>query len=226
MKKLLLLTLLTALTACESTGKGSSVQHTAIPGSKYLQINNGSFDRIVIHDKNVFAKYDKIIFSSLKFDKFTVKPNADNRINRSWVLESADKFAYDGYFKDEVLRIFDDGHAAEVFGLGAGKDTRTLYAEVRLLELDPLVAKYGAEDVGPAGRKSVISLGSLTIQILLVDSVTNEFVAVIEDGRDLAVGISGTTQTNKATDAHVWKQAFHIWLSRLKETATQLKTGV
>ena len=226
MKKLLLLTLLTALSACESVGKANSVQQTAISGSNYLQIRNGLFDRIVIRDKNAFAKYDKIIFSPLKFDKFTIKPNTDNRINKSWVLEPADKFVYDGYFKDEALRIFDNGHATEVFGLGAGKDAHTLYAEVRLLELAPLVAKHGAEDVGAAGRKSVESFGSLTIQILLVDSVTNEFVAVIEDGKDLAVRISGTTQTNRATDAYLWKKVFQTWLSRLKETATQLKTGV
>lgn len=218
MKLLWIWLLLVFVSGCQKT-----ISHKPIGGSAYFQVENTPFDRMIIKNQNAFDGYDKIIFSALKFDQFEVSPSRDHKIDKSWELDVSDKLEYAGYFKDELLGVFGGEHADELFGLGTGRNDSTLYAEVRLLRLNPLVAKHGEITSGTVSQKSVESFGALTVQIMLVDSLTNEFVAVIEDGKDLATGSSVRSAVNKATDAYVWKKTFQGWLSDLKDTAVMLK---
>lgn len=168
---------------------------------------------------------DKVIFSALKFDKVEVMSSRDKRIDDSWELSVDDKLEYASYFKDELLKVFGGEHAATPFGLGTGRDEQMLYAEVRLLQLNPRVAKHGEDTSGTIGSTALESFGGLTVQIILIDSVTEEFVAVIEDARDLSTNSPIKSVVNKASAAHIWKKTFNSWLRDLKSTLIELKSG-
>lgn len=218
MRVVWLLVLLLAVAGCQT-----NITYQPINNSAYLQVKNSPFDRFIASDKKVFSQYDKVIFSALKFDKFEVVPSRDRQITSSWELSVDDKLEYASYFKDELLKVFGGDQAATTFGLGTGRDERTLYAEVRLLKLNPLVAKHGENTSGTISRKALESFGALTVQIILIDSVTEEFVAIIEDARDLATSSQVKSVVNKASAAHIWKKTFNSWLRDLKSTLTELK---
>lgn len=218
MKVIWLLLLTMAVGGCQK-----NVVYKPIENSEYFAVKDSPFDRFIVSDEGVFSQYDKIIFSALKFDKFEVAHSRDNRISRSWELSVDDKLEYANYFKGELLTVFGGDQAATPFGLGTGRNQQTLYAEVRLLKLNPLVAKYGENTSGTVSVKAIESFGALTVQIILVDSVTEKFVAVIEDVRDLATNSHVKTVVNKTTEAYVWKKTFNLWLSSLKATLTELK---
>ena len=194
-----------------------------IPQSEFIQVTKGSFDRFVVKDKKILAKYDRIVFSKLMFDEFTITPSKNKEINETWVLTEEDKKEYSEYFKDELLGIYDGESVQQPFGLANGKSASTLLAKTQLLTLRPIVAKNGLDEHKTIGSQSVESLGSLTVRITLVDSMTNEFVAVLEDGQDLAAGSSGLGANNRSNNAHIWKKAFHVLLADLKDTLTELK---
>lgn len=207
-----------------TAGCQKNITYQPINDSAYFLVSNSPFDRFIVSDKKVFSQYDKMIFSALKFDKFEVAPSRDKRVDDSWELSVDDKLEYASYFKDELLKVFGGDQAATPFGLGTGRDERTLYAEVRLLHLNPLVAKHGEDTSGTISRKALESFGALTVQIILVDSVTEEFVAVIEDARDLATNLPVKTVVNKASAAYMWKKTFNSWMRDLKSTLTTLKS--
>lgn len=218
MKVIGLLVLLMAAAGCQQ-----NVAYKPISNSAYIQVENTPFDRFIVRDKEVFSQYDKVIFSALRFDQFEVVRSRDKRVYDSWELSVDDKVEYASYFKDELLKVFGGDKAATQFGLGTGRDERTLYAEVRLLQLNPLVAQHGENTSGTISRVTVESFGVLTVQMVLIDSVTEEFVAVIEDARDLATSSQVKSVVNKASATYAWKKTFNSWLQDLKATLTALK---
>ncbi len=59
---------------------------------------------------------------------------------------------------------------------------------------------------------------------MLINSVTEKFVAVIEDGRDLSIGSNMKSYVNKSQQAYLWKKAFRGWMHELKSTLSDIKT--
>lgn len=209
------------LAGCQKT-----IGYKSVEGSEILQVENTLFDRMLVADKAAFAGYDKIVFSELTFDKFEVKSSGDTIIDRTWELTSEDKAIYARYFKDEMLKIYSGVNAQDEFGLGTGLNDHTLRAEFRLVRLAPYTAKHGEDVSGTISKQSVESFGALYVQILLVDSSTNKFVALIEDGKELTTDRPFKPVLNKSSDALAWKRVFAGWLQDLKQTTSLLKSGV
>ena len=215
----LLFTLAVLLTAnfCNALG------FKAVTNSEYIQVTKSPFDRFVIKDKKILTKYDKVIFKKLAFDEFVIKRSPSKAIDRTWVLTNEDKDQYAEFFKSELLDIYAGEYAQQLFGLGEGRSPNTLLARPELLILLPLVAKNGEDISGTMHLEGVESFGSLSIRITLVDSVTNEIVAIIEDGKDLNVRSTSRSANNKATNNYAWQKNFSLWLTNLKSTLTELK---
>lgn len=203
-------------------GCSSTITAKKIPDSEYYQLTNTSFDRFIISDKEALNNYTKIIFSPLKFNHLSIK-SRDKKIANSWNFSTKDKVYYTTLLKDEIISVFASPNRDEDFVLGENKAKGTLYAEVRLLEFSPLVANYGETTSGTISRKAIESYGGLSIQILLVDSETNEFVAVLEDGRELAKVASTKIAVNKTTNSYLWKKTFNYWLKELRSDLTKIK---
>lgn len=215
----------TLLIALYLAGCQKTIGYKSIEDSDILQVENTLFDRMLVADREAFTGYDKIVFSELTFDKFEVKSSGNTRIDRTWELTSEDKATYARYFKDEMLKIFSGANTGDEFGLGTGLNDRTLRVEFRLIKLAPYTAKHGEDVSGTISKQSVESFGALYVQILLVDSSTNRFVAVIEDGKELTADRPFRPVLNKSSDAMAWKRAFAGWLEDLKQTASLLKNG-
>jgi hypothetical protein len=199
------------------------VELQVIPGSDYLQVKGSAFDRFVVKDKKVLEKYDKIIFSMLKFDKFEISKSGNRQIDKTWVLTQEDKDQFAGQFKTELLNVYAGDKAQQLFGLGDNKASNILLARAELLTLLPLTAKYGENISGNFSTEALESFGSLTMRITLVDSETNAFVAIVEDGKSLNVSANNKSVSNKSTNAYAWNNAFHRWLEDLKSTLVELK---
>ncbi len=206
------------LAGCQKT-----ISYKKIDGTEFVQVENGRFDRMVISDKARFSKYDKIVFSQLTFDDFKVIRSGDATIDRTWTITAEDKAIYSNYFNDELVKVYAGNNAQGEFGLGSGFDGHTLRAEFRLVELKPYTAKHGRNVSGTISKQSTESFGTLYIQILLVDSVSNEFVAMVEDGKDLTTDRPVRPLVNRSNSALAWKRTLAGWLQDLKETATSLK---
>ena len=217
MKLLFTLIMLFAASFCNALGFKS------IPNSEYIQVTKSPFDRFVVKDKKILTKYDKIIFKKLAFDEFVIKPSYNKAIDRTWILTTEDKDQYAEFFKSELLDIYAGEYAQQLFGLGEGRLPNTLLAKPELLTLLPLVAHNGEDISGAMHLERVESFGSLSMRITLVDSVTNEIVAIIEDGKDLNVKSTSRFANNKATNAYAWQKNFNVWLTNLKSTLVELK---
>lgn len=215
--------LLVALIVLFSASFCNALGFKAVPGSEYIQVTKSPFDRFVIKNKTVLTKYDKIIFKKLAFDEFLIKPSPSKAIDRTWNLTKEDKDQYAEFFKSELLDIYAGDYAQQMFGLGEGKFPNTLLAKPELLTLLPLVAHNGEDISGAMHLERVESFGSLSIRITLVDSVTNEIVAIIEDGKDLNVRSTSRFANNKSNNNYAWQKTFNLWLTDLKSTLIELK---
>jgi hypothetical protein len=200
-----------------------AIELQIIPGSDYLQVTGSHFDRFIVKDKNALAKYDKIIFSMLKFDEFKISKSGNKQIDKTWVLTQEDKDQFAGQFKTELLNVYAGDKAQQLFGLGEGKASNILLARAELLTLLPLTAKYGENVSGNFSTETLESFGSLTMRITLTDSETNAFVAIVEDGKNLTVSANKKSVSNKSTNAYAWNSAFHRWLEDLRESLVELK---
>ncbi len=217
MKLLFTLILLFSASFCNALG------FKAVPNSEFVQVTKSPFDRFVIKNKKILTKYDKIIFKKLAFDEFEIKRSPSKTIDRTWILTNEDKDQYAEFFKSELLDIYAGEYAQQLFGLGEGRSPNTLLAKPELLNLLPLVAKHGEDISGTMHLERVESFGSLSIRITLVDSITNEIVAIIEDGKDLNVRSTTRFANNKSTNNYAWQKNFSLWLTNLKSTLTELK---
>lgn len=196
-----------------------SMQYKSLPDSDYYVLEQNDFDRFLVKSPQALRQYDRIIFSALNFDKFELQSSGQREVDDSWGhLSHHDKLVFAKYFKSELLRIFAGENVQTLYGLGTERNSKTLYAEVRLLSLLPRVPLHGANTSGTVSEKAVDTFGSLTIQVVLVDSVTEEFVGLIEDGRSLNTGSNIKTIVNASQQGRVWKRAFHAWLGDLKAT--------
>jgi hypothetical protein len=218
MKLLFALIILFSASFCNALG------FKAVSGSEYIQVTKSPFDRFVIKSKTILTKYDKIIFKKLAFNEFVIKPSPSKAIDRTWNLTKEDKDQYADSFKSELLDIYAGDYAQQLFGLGEGRFPNTLLAKPELITLLPLVAQNGEDISGAMHLERVESFGSLSIRITLVDSVTNEIVAIVEDGKDLNVRSTTRFANNKSNNAYAWQKNFNLWLTDLKSTLVELKT--
>ena len=204
----------------------SSLSFKKISGSEYYSVDQGAFDRFIVHHPQALDNYEQVIFSALHFDKLTIKKSGRKGVDDSWKdLTASDKKVFAKYFKDELLEVFGGSSADTLFGLGTERNEKTLYAEVRLLKLLPLVAMHGENLSGTVSEKATETFGSLVIQVVLIDSVTEEFIAILEDGRNLSTGSSMKTMVNVAQQSRVWRSAFRSWLGDLKNVLAQAQSG-
>lgn len=195
-----------------------------IEDSGYYEVTHTAFDRFIVADPEAFTPYEKIIFSALNFDHFELLPVRDERIARSWQdLTTEDKLVFARYFKSELMQVYAGDRASATFGLGSGRDPNTLYAEVRLKSLKPYTGKFGEDTSGTITDNKIESFGWFTVEIVLIDSTTEAFVALVEDGRDLAVGNSVKIRANRTSSARVWKRQFENLLIDLRQSLLELK---
>lgn len=169
--------------------------------------------------KGVLASYKKIMFLPLSLESLDVAKTQNSAIDRSWVLDEKDKQFYKGLFQDSIEKVF-TASAKSGFSLVDKPGKSTLHANVRLKTLNPQVANMGDSGGGSSLDQTKGSFGDVTVQIVLKDSQTGEFVGIIEDGRALSISTSVAQKVNRANYKYAWIRTFTHWAENLKREST------
>lgn len=165
-------------------------------------------------DKNVdFSQYKKIIFTPLDLTQVEIiKPdNNSSTHNTPWELNDGDKSYYQEQYQKYFSReLIDDG----AFALSEAPAADTLQISAKLLQIVPKASKDDFK-----GRPTIMKVysegvGTMTIEISLVDSTTGKLVGLFVNQRNLG---DVWTENNRATFNVQVHLAFQAWLRKLSD---------
>lgn len=197
-------------------GCGATTSYKEIKNSEYVRATNTDFDRFIVSEPNVLQKYNKVVFPVLNLDDLEVEKKKP-KIDRTWNLEKQDKKFYQDLFFAAIQDVYsNEPESGFIWTDKPGSDT--LFANIKLVRLNPAVPNL-AKGPGELSRELVSTMGELTVQITLVDSVTKKFVAAIEDGKDLNIAGSARTNLHKSNFKSAWKRTFIGWLNSLNKAS-------
>ena len=126
------------------------------------------FVKFFVNQNVDFSKYNRIIVFPTTFDRLKIAEKATKNAAKSWMKSSFKQMdEYCNYFDYAAKRKFKKSSSFKLTNKGGDN---VLAMEIRMMEILPLSVS-----------KREPNVGVLKLQAVLVDSKTNELVAVIED---------------------------------------------
>lgn len=134
----------------------------------FINWEKSGFVKFFVNQNVDFSKYNRIIVFPTTFNRLKIAEKATKNAAKSWMNSSFKQMdEYCNYFDYAAKRKFKKSSS---FKLTTQGGDNVLAMEIRMMEILPLSAS-----------KREPNVGVLKLQAVLVDSKTNELVAVIED---------------------------------------------
>lgn len=180
-------------------------------------VESSRFDGTFVAPNAQFAQYRKLLVEQLDLSEVQIRKQTTDKINDTpWELSDADRRYYQERYTEALMNnLIADGRFAT--SLQAGTDV--LQVKAKILEIAPLASK---DD--PQGRPTMMKvysegMGTMTLELTLIDSATGDLLAIITDRRDLG---RIWEENNRVTNNIQIRLAFNQWLRTLRTELDRL----
>lgn len=215
-KTLLIVCLVGVIGGCSMT-KPHEKDAAAKADQVGLTAVDSRFDGTFVAPNAHFSHYTALLVEQLDLSDVKIRRSNARKMNETpWELNEADRRYYQERYTEALMNnLIADGRFST--SLQAGPNVLQIKAKV--LEIAPLASK---DD--PQGRPTLMKvysegMGTMTLELTLVDSVSGNILAIITDQRDLG---RLWEENNRATNNMQVRLAFNQWLRNLRTELDRL----
>lgn len=193
----------------EAALKASEAGLTAVEASR--------FDGTFVAPNAKFSQYNKLLVEQLDMGDVKIRKQSSGKINDTpWELSDADRRYYQERYTEALMtNLIVDGRFSTSLQAGA----EVLLIKAKVLEIAPLASKDDREGRPTMMKVYSEGMGTMTLELTLVDSVSGDVLAIITDRRDLG---RIWEENNRVTNNIQIRLAFNQWLRTLRTELDRL----
>lgn len=175
------------------------------------------FDGTFVAPDARFGQYKQLLVEQLDLSDVHIHRGSSDKINQTpWVLSDADRRYYQERYSEALMaNLIADGRFATA--LQVGEDVLVIKAKV--LEIAPLASKDDSQGRPTISKVYSEGMGTMTLELTLVDSVSGNLLAIITDRRNLG---RVWEENNRVTNNVQIRLAFNQWLRTLRTELDRL----
>lgn len=222
MKNLSVKLVLIALAASVISGCSMTKPHEKEAALKADQaglsaVSDSRFDGTFVAPNAQFAQYSKLLVEQLDLSEVKIRKQSTDKIKDTpWELSDADRRYYQERYTEALMtNLIVDGRFATSLQAGTG----VLQVKAKILEIAPLASKDDSKGRPTMMKVYSEGMGTMTLELTLVDSVTGDVLAIITDRRDLG---RIWEENNRVTNNIQIRLAFNQWLRNLRTELDRL----
>lgn len=180
-------------------------------------VEDSRFDGTFVAPNAQFTQYSKLLVEQLDLSEVKIRKQSTDKINDTpWELSDADRRYYQERYTEALMtNLIVDGRFAT--SLQAGADV--LQVKAKVLEIAPLASKDDSKGRPTMMKVYSEGMGTMTLELTLVDSVSGDVLAIITDRRDLG---RIWEENNRVTNNVQIRLAFNQWLRNLRTELDRL----
>lgn len=180
-------------------------------------VEDSRFDGTFVAPNAQFSQYSKLLVEQLDLSEVKIRKQSTDKINDTpWELSDADRRYYQERYTEALMtNLIVDGRFAT--SLQAGVDV--LQVKAKVLEIAPLASKDDSKGRPTMMKVYSEGMGTMTLELTLVDSVSGDVLAIITDRRDLG---RIWEENNRVTNNVQIRLAFNQWLRNLRTELDRL----
>lgn len=216
--KLVLIALATAvISGCSMTKSHEKDAALKADQAGLSAVEDSRFDGTFVAPNAQFAQYSKLLVEQLDLSEVKIRKQSMDKINDTpWELSDADRRYYQERYSEALMtNLIVDGRFATA--LQAGADV--LQVKAKVLEIAPLASKDDSKGRPTMMKVYSEGMGTMTLELTLVDSVSGDVLAIITDRRDLG---RIWEENNRVTNNIQIRLAFNQWLRNLRTELDRL----
>lgn len=180
-------------------------------------VEDSRFDGTFVAPNAQFAQYSKLLVEQLDLSEVKIRKQSTDKINDTpWELSDADRRYYQERYTEALMtNLIVDGRFATSLQMGAD----VLQVKAKVLEIAPLASKDDSKGRPTMMKVYSEGMGTMTLELTLVDSVSGDVLAIITDRRDLG---RIWEENNRVTNNVQIRLAFNQWLRNLRTELDRL----
>jgi hypothetical protein len=180
-------------------------------------VEDSRFDGTFVAPNAQFAQYRKLLVEQLDLSEVKIRKQSTDKINDTpWELSDADRRYYQERYTEALMtNLIVDGRFATSLQTGAD----VLQVKAKVLEIAPLASKDDSKGRPTMMKVYSEGMGTMTLELTLVDSVSGDVLAIITDRRDLG---RIWEENNRVTNNVQIRLAFNQWLRNLRTELDRL----
>ncbi|EIK43824.1 putative lipoprotein [Cellvibrio sp. BR] len=180
-------------------------------------VEDSRFDGTFVAPNAQFAQYSKLLVEQLDLSEVKIRKQSTDKINDTpWELSDADRRYYQERYTEALMtNLIVDGRFATSLQTGAD----VLQVKAKVLEIAPLASKDDSKGRPTMMKVYSEGMGTMTLELTLVDSVSGDVLAIITDRRDLG---RIWEENNRVTNNVQIRLAFNQWLRNLRTELDRL----
>lgn len=181
------------------------------------EVESSRFDGTFVAPNAKFSQYKKLLVEQLDLSDVKIRKQSTDKINDTpWELSDADRRYYQERYTEALMsNLIADGRFAT--SLQAGSDV--LLVKAKILEIAPLASKDDQQGRPTMMKVYSEGMGTMTLELTLVDSASGDLLAIITDRRDLG---RIWEENNRVTNNIQIRLAFNQWLRTLRTELDRL----
>lgn len=180
-------------------------------------VEKSRFDGTFVAPNARFGQYKTLLVEQLDLSDVKIRKQTTDKIRDTpWELSDADRRYYQERYSEALMsNLIADGRFAT--SLQPGSDVLRIKAKV--LEIAPLASKDDSKGRPTMMKVYSEGMGTMTLELTLVDSVSGNLLAIITDRRDLG---RIWEENNRVTNNIQIRLAFNQWLRNLRTELDRL----
>lgn len=180
-------------------------------------VEDSRFDGTFVAPNAQFSQYSKLLVEQLDLSEVKIRKQSTDKINDTpWELSDADRRYYQERYTEALMtNLIVDGRFATSVQTGAD----VLQVKAKVLEIAPLASKDDSKGRPTMMKVYSEGMGTMTLELTLVDSVSGDVLAIITDRRDLG---RIWEENNRVTNNIQIRLAFNQWLRNLRTELDRL----
>lgn len=214
--------LLVALSAGAISGCSITKPHEKEAALKANQaglsaVENSRFDGTFVAPNASFSQYKKLLVQQLDLSDVKIRRSSSDKINDTpWELNDEDRRYYQEKYSEALTNnLIADGRFSTAMQAGAD----VLLIQAKVLEIAPLASKDDQQGRPTLMKVYSEGMGTMTLELSLIDSTSGNLLAIITDRRDLG---RIWEENNRATNNIQVRLAFNQWLRNLRTELDRL----
>lgn len=180
-------------------------------------VEKSRFDGTFVAPNAQFAHYKALLVEQLDLSEVKIRKQTPEKINDTpWELNDADRRYYQERYSEALMNnLIADGRFTTSLQAGA----EVLQIKAKVLEIAPLASKDDSKGRPTMMKVYSEGMGTMTLELTLIDSTTGNLLAIITDRRDLG---RIWEENNRVTNNIQIRLAFNQWLRNLRTELDRL----
>lgn len=216
--KLVLIALVTgAIVSCSMTKPHEKAAALKASQAGLSAVETSRFDGTFVAPNAKFSQYTKLLVEQLDLSDVNIRKQSTDKINDTpWELSDADRRYYQERYTEALMtNLIADGRFATSLQSGS----EVLLIKAKVLEIAPLASKDDQQGRPTMMKVYSEGMGTMILELSLVDSASGELLAIITDRRDLG---RLWEENNRVTNNVQIRLAFNQWLRTLRTELDRL----